>query len=474
MVTSWATREFRNLDLKDARRNRRAVTILEHFSQICESQPEAAKCRAVLKAQYRFIHNKNSKPEDILEAHNQASIERTKAQGSVILVQDTSEFDLTKPRCQVAGAGPLEHDSKRGFYFHPLYAVSEEGVPLGIVDQQIWTREFIKTDMPAAQKSQERKQAVYEEKESARWLEMMQSGEQIARANPDTEYIIVSDSESDIHEVFLEADTRAENCHFVVRACQNRAVVGGEQASVDAALAKAEVQYVHEVDVHHRTAKIACETRVRRVSRTDRTAKLGVRACTVTIRGPARAGGRLPDVTINVVESFEIDPPSGEEPLRWLLFTTMPISSVTELQRIISAYGKRWHIELFFKTLKSGLKCENLQYETLERYWTAFSLLIIVGWRVEALKGAARHEPDASCEEYFAADEWQPAYYVRYRGGKLPPQPPTIQEFMYLVAELGGWQRTKRQGPPGSTTIWRGMRRIAAYTEAFQAFQGIE
>ncbi|MDA1051060.1 MAG: IS4 family transposase [Planctomycetota bacterium] len=138
---------------------------------------------------------------------------------------------------------------------------------------------------------------------------------------------------------------------------------------------------------------------------------------------------------------------------------------------MVSAYSIRWNIELYFKTLKSGLKIEKLQYETLDRYLTALSLLMIVGSRVEYLQGAARHDPGASCEEYFSRDEWQPAYLVHTDGGELPSEPLTIGEFMLLIAELGGWQRKKIQGPPGSMTVWRGMRRMEAYADAFQAFQ---
>jgi hypothetical protein len=263
----------------------------------------------------------------------------------------------------------------------------------------------------------------------------------------------------------------ADNCHFVVRGCQNRAVIDDLAANVDEVLAQSEVQYVEKIQISERISMIAGETRPRRKSRSARVAKIGIRAAQVTIRGPARPGGKLPDVTLNVVEAIEQDPPPGEDPIRWVLFTTLPIDSIVALQRVISSYAQRWQIELFFKTLKSGLKCEKLKYETLDRYLTAFVLLMIVAWRVEYLKGAARHDPEASCEEYFPPEEWQPAYYVWTDGADLPPAPPTIRDFMLMIAELGGWQRKKSQGPPGSMTIWRGIRRMEAYAEAFQAFQ---
>ena len=472
MIAPWVTAELASLKLGDKRREKRAGMIVDQLAQICESQPEAAKSKAALKANYRFVHNSENSPEAILDAHKQASIKRTAEHRSVILAQDTSIVDLTKPNRQIDGVGPLESDDKRGIFLHPLYAMSEEGLPLGIVDQVIWTRDKINTDLTREEKERLRKQIAFEEKESYRWLDMFQSGEQIARANPGTNYTVVGDSESDICEIFAEVGDVPENCHFVIRGCQNRAVTNcGDAANIDGALSAADIQFTSEVNISERVSKIAGEKRPRRKSRSARMAEFGVRAREITIRGPARPGGKIPDMTLNVVEAVEMDPPEGEEPIRWVLLTTLSINSTAEIQRVITTYSMRWNIELYFKTLKSGLKIEKLKYETLDRYLTALSMLMIVGWRVEYLKAAARLDPEASCEEYFSPDEWQPAYLVHNDGGDLPSQAITISEFMLLIAELGGWQRKRSQGPPGSTTIWRGLRRMEAYADAFQAFK---
>jgi hypothetical protein len=475
MIAPWISSEMETLDLGDTRRNRRAQIILESLFQISESQPEAAKGTAALKATYRFTNNRFFQLETLLAAHNLASIKRTSQYRQVILANDTTEFDLTKPNCQVEGAGPLESNDKFGFYFHPLYALTPEGLAIGIVDQEIWTRESIRTGLSKEVKDRLLKQMAFEEKESQRWLNMFQSGEQIALANPGTEYVIVGDSESDIYEVLAEARELPKNYHFVIRSAQDRAIVnGGGAINIDAALTGATVQFRSEVEISERVSKIPGETRPRRKSRSARVAQISVRAVPVTIRGPARPGGKLPDVKLNIVEAVELDPPEGEEPIRWVLITTLPITSRKQMLRVIEAYGCRWNIELYFKTLKSGLKVEDLGYETLERYLKAFALLIVVGWRVEYLKGAARIDSEASCEKYFPAEEWQPAYLVFHDGACLPTEPPTMTEFMLMIAELGGWQRKKNQGPPGSMTIWRGIRRMEAYADAFQAFKKAE
>jgi hypothetical protein len=218
----WIEDEFSMLDLSVARRERRAKIIVEHLSSMAESTPDACRDNAALEAAYRFANNNAILPDAILDAHRQAAIVRLAQGDTVILAQDTTIVDLTKPKRQVQGAGPLESNDKFGFFFHPLYANSEQGVPLGIVDHVTWVRAPIEDNLTRAERATQRRQACYEEKESCRWLEMFQSGEQIAQANPQTHFIHVADSESDIYEMFLEIESQAENHDFVLRGCQNR------------------------------------------------------------------------------------------------------------------------------------------------------------------------------------------------------------------------------------------------------------
>jgi len=126
-------------------------------------------------------------------------------------------------------------------------------------------------------------------------------------------------------------------------------------------------------------------------------------------------------------------------------------------------------VELYFKTLKSGLKIEDMKYETLERYVIAFSMLTVVAWRVEYLKGATRSDPESSCEKYFAAGEWM-AIMAFLRRPVDRTRPPRMREFMISIAQLGGYINKKSQGEPGSKTIWRGMTRFDTIVEAFAAF----
>ncbi len=164
MVLQWIEDEFSTLDLKDKRRERRAKIIVQQLSSMADSTPDACRDNAGLEATYRFANNDAISPNTILLAHRDAAMARSTGCETVILAQDTTIIDLTKPRLQVKGAGPLESNDKFGYFFHPLYAISEQGVPLGIMDHVTWVREPIRNDLTPAKKAAQRRQACYEEK----------------------------------------------------------------------------------------------------------------------------------------------------------------------------------------------------------------------------------------------------------------------------------------------------------------------
>jgi hypothetical protein len=482
MIVEWVAREFDSVTFGDGRLDKRVKICISQAASLAESTPDRARSKANLKATYRFVDNEKVTVEKILGEHNEKARSRCAEQKKVYLIQDTSEVELTKPKQAVRGAGPLGTDKRQGFFYHPLYAVAENGVPQGTVDQVIWTRDPESLDVPSKERAAERKRASFEEKESCRWLEMMQSGEQIARSLPETHFIMVADSEADIGELFSEALDFPDNYDFIIRQCKTHLIVSAcdsatglqlEGKSVEEAFSKATWRSTRMVSVGGREAPVLPDDqkRARKQARTSREAELRFRAITVTIVGPRRpGGGSLPNVMLNVVEVMEEKPPEGELPIRWILFTTLPIATITDIEKVIDGYCQRWSVELYFKTLKSGLKIEDMKYETLERYQTAFSMLTIVAWRVEYLKGATRSDPESKCEKYFTKDEWMATMIFVTRRPVNPNQPPTMEKFMTTIAELGGYINKKAQGPPGSTTIWRGMSRFEIIVQAYQAF----
>lgn len=198
MVAKWVTDEMQDVSLQDKRLNDRLLTLLDQLSsQPTASIPAACGGHAETVAAYRFFDNEKVDFENVLQPHLEATAARMAAQEKVILVQDTTEIDLTRPNQTVDGAGPLDGNARRGLFLHPLMGFTPDGTPLGTIYCEVWARDDevlpSKSDREA-----KRKQTPLEEKESVRWLDTYRQACEQARQIPETSFVCVADSEADI------------------------------------------------------------------------------------------------------------------------------------------------------------------------------------------------------------------------------------------------------------------------------------
>ena len=129
--------EVRGAVFGDERLTKRLGKVIEQLgAKPTMSVPAATRGRAEMEAAYRFFDNDKVSPEKILQPHIEATRERISQAEVVLLVQDTTDLDLTRPKQQVKGAGPLEYESRRGVFFHPLLAFDGHGLPLGVAWQE--------------------------------------------------------------------------------------------------------------------------------------------------------------------------------------------------------------------------------------------------------------------------------------------------------------------------------------------------
>jgi hypothetical protein len=476
MLAPWAVDEMGSADLADQRLNRRLTQILSLLGQRpTASIPGACGGHAEMTATYRFYDNEKATFEKVLEPHYTRSLERIAAQPVAILVQDTTELDLTRPEKQIVGAGPLDGPSRRGVFLHLLEAFTEDGTPLGAVWAEQWARPD-EPDMTQAQKRQRRKAAPLEEKESHRWIEGLRRSRTAAADAPETTCICIADSEADIYEMFTEprGTETGRPVELIIRACQDRALTAAEDASerthLRAAVLATPIRFSQEISARGRTSKTVCEDRARRQPRRDRKAVVSTRATSVTLRPPSRRGAKLPPVTVNVVSVLEETPPEGEVPIEWLLITTLPIGDVEGVRQIIAYYTVRWMIELFFRTLKSGCRVEERRFEHVERLRPCLAVYLVVAWRTLMVCRMGRSCPEISCEAIFEPEEWKSVYTV-VRRQPPPSQPPCLGEMVRLVAQLGGYvNRPERKDPPGVQTVWLGLQRVQDLALAWTTF----
>jgi hypothetical protein len=462
--------EVAGVKFGDKRLTRRLAIIIERLgAQPNLSIPAAMHGRKEMEAAYRFFANEAVTPDAILSTHYAMTRTRISRETDCLLVQDTTEVVLTRPQQQVEGAGPMSSDSQFGAFVHPLMAFTTDGIPLGIAWHKNWARTEIDTDKTAAEKKKERNATPIEDKESIRWIEGHREALSVAKVCANTRCILIGDSEADIYELFSEPRETGHSrpLEILIRGCQERATTQSGRSILDHARATP-CLYTATVNVSSRKAKTKVETRKRASDRPARVANVEVRACKTTLRAPWRHDRKLPDITINIVLVEETGTPKGQEPLQWILVTTLPIETDDQVRSIVKYYCHRWGIEIYFKTLKSGCRIEERQFEFLDREMNCIALYMIIAWRVLLLCRLGRMCPDMNCEHVFEPSEWKAVYLVVTR--KDPPKtPPRLNEMIRLIASLGGYvNRAKTE--PGTQTLWIGLQRMHDFASCYDSF----
>ena len=441
-MQSWATEELKDTGLPDKRLNQRLVKIVEQAcSQPNASIPQASGDWTKTKATYDFWKSNRFDYEDILEGHRQKTAQRAEQEDLVLVVQDTSDFNFTHHKSKAWKKGFGQTCSQtyvRGLKVHSSLVVSAQGIPLGVSDLQIWTRE------PKKKQKQKIKKNLGE-KESKRWLRGLLDAELTLPST--TTIVTVTDREGDIFE--LLALPRAENSHLLIRAKHNRRVES-EWQYLKESLSKSECQGQLEIAVPSRDGK------------TNRRATLSLRYSPMTIMAPeGRTGKQNKEaIRLNVISAVEESPGRGEKAINWLLLTTLSVENYSSAVTCLRWYSYRWLIERYHYALKSGCGIEKLQLETAERIKKALATDAIVAWRLLWLLYESRKNPNSSCANVFSQDEWQSLYCYIHKKANPPTKPPKIKTIIIWIAKLGGFLGRKNDGEPGIKCLWKGIRRL--------------
>jgi len=437
----WANDDLTTLDLGDERRNRRARQMVERIAQRPGALITAVfEGKAETDAAYRLLNNPAVEPDEIRAALQRGTIERLNDTEVVLAPQDTTCLDFSgHPATEGLGPTGGPNGSGHGMFVHSAIAVSEEGVPLGLLHQQDWAR-----DPDQVGKSRDRKQLPIEDKESYRWIETVRAVE--ASVPADKLLIQIADREGDIFEVF--ATQRRERSHLLIRAYRERRLEG-EGARLWPTVGAQPVAAEYELLVHSSP------------ERTARTAVVQLRFCPVTIRPPKNGvhDPSLEPVTVTAIEVREIDAPERATPILWRLLTDLPVESAEDALQCVRYYEKRWLIERYHFVLKSGCRIEESQLHTIAGLERLLALLSAVALRLLWMTYSARINGDAPCTVVFTELEWQALY--RYHKRTSPPDaPPTLAETVLWLAKLGGFLGRKSDGNPGVKVLWRGILRL--------------
>ena len=202
---------------------------------------------------------------------------------------------------------------------------------LGLANQRIWERN---DDNIVARKEETRAQKNRRKgKESEHWLKTLKN---IGPPPKGVKWVSIGDRGNDIYEFFSGLEKLKWDA--VVRASQDRLVeVAGEQQCL--------MNWVSSLPVGGtRTIRIKGkgDTKPKEV-------EMSVSWGEVKVCPPKRVGSNAQAVKLWLVRCY-----NEKEEIDWVLYSTIPVSTLEEAKEKIQWYACRWIIEEYHKCLKTG------------------------------------------------------------------------------------------------------------------------
>ena len=214
----WAEVTFGQALLQDRRRTRRAVkAACAMVRDPAASLPKQHQTWKDLKAVYRLLDETDVTFEALMQPHWQQTQACLQAEAVVLLVQDTTEIDLSR-HATMSGLGQIGNAKGRGFLLQTVLAVvPETPAVLGCLAQ----KPFVRTPAPKSEQRYQRRHRAHRERDV--WMQMVeQIGTPACAGLP----VHVGDRGADRRPFFRKC--LATQTPFVVRAAQNRRVQASE------------------------------------------------------------------------------------------------------------------------------------------------------------------------------------------------------------------------------------------------------
>lgn len=445
----WANHLFSNANLGDERRTKRLVTLSHDMaSNTGSSIVKASASSASIEGAYRFLRNEKIKAHDIAEAAF-ISLQSDLVQPNTILaLEDTTtlnyQHNVTK---ELGHIGKFAQCETRGMWAHSVLMVdADTEQTIGLAEQHRWVRK--QQGIGTAKERQKRK---YETKESYKWQrssEVMQQRYSAAM----NKIISVCDRESDMFDYILYKIQHQQR--FVVRAHHER-FVNAQKECLSPYMQKHSSDLSYQVHIRQKGG------------RKSRIANVEVRYALVTIM-PPHTHKNAGETTLTAVSCTEVEPPHGQRPLSWTLYTTEEVTDAKKALKIVRYYELRWRVEEFHKAWKSaGTQVEAFRHQTRTTLEKVIVITAFVAVRLLQLRDLVGHKEKSrtiSCQKYFSSLEWR-LLWIKTEQEDLPEKPPSMFWAYYAIAKLGGWHNSKNDGVVGLQRLWDGWYKLTQLLE---------
>lgn len=455
MDVSLGQTMFGHAALGDRRRTKRLV---QTFDQLRRhpggTLPDKLASPAELKGLYRLCACSAVTHVALVEAMREYTLRRiAEHPGTILLVHDATELDYSTLGSLAEFLGQIGRGEGRGYICHSVLAVdADTGEVLGLLDQILHCRDEVSDDETLPEHRDR------ETRESLLWLKGT------AHAPAERRLVDVADQGASTFE-FLEHETRSGR-RFVIRNGKTRKAYAGHEPNGSTKYLATHVRRLPEL------GRFVMDVQPQRGRKARSAAEFTLRGGPVLVLPPhAKCGHHGDDpLPLYVVFVAELNPPRGEKPIEWMLLTNEPVRTCADAWRVAAWYERRWIIEEYHKSLKTGCRIEDLQFTAVERLQPMIALLSAVALTLLNLRDASRR-PDAATRrattlfssEYVEVLAW-------WRHGKLRSDL-TIHDFFYALARLGGHQNRKHDHRPGWLVLWRGWMKLQSMLDGYLAAQ---
>lgn len=380
----------------------------------------------------------------MLQGHLQATLQRAASTtGEYLLaVQDTTFYNYSG-HTAMKGLGKLQGQVK-GILQHNVLLLDQSGLPLGIVDQQYWSRQGA---------------VPYEGTESQKWTQGLQAVNEHLGALS-SKVVLVQDREADILSFFKAS--RAPNVELLVRVHQPRQlqiIHSGQLCRLGDVQQHIEVSGYKQVEV------------VRQGKTLQLT--LSLQACRVHVlpdKGLSADRHKTQPLSLVIARETAALDEQGQDvydqqqAAEWYLLSSLAADSKQDIERVVDFYALRWRVERLHYTLKSGgLKVERLQFDDVQTTIHALAFYSVVAWQLLSLTYQLREDSQAAATKCFEPVE------IRVLEAVSKGKVHTVEQAAIALGRIVGFVRSKKQPLPGVRVLAQALERLHYLKKGFEA-----
>lgn len=450
-TSAWASETFGQAKLADKRLVSRLIDMAAAGAERPGGTVTKVMCTVAQKeAAFRFLESERLDSEAIAAAMFESTAQKCRSPITYVAMDQTSLSFTDRDKSKGLGpSGDRTSGKRRALQVMGAYAIDDQGVPVGLIDQQTWLWREKRSTRYEEKRGKWIPQGPPEERESIYWPKcLVEAKKRFANAGRETTPWYLADRGADSN-IFLKEACESGG-FFTLRSNINRAIEkDGARRKLHSSVKRQKVMGTISITIPPGP------------NRTGRVASLELRqvACLVRI---GKAGSEEHWEELSCVRVREVGHiPSGEERIEWKLLTNYPVCNLEDSLMVLHSYTLRWRIEEFHKTWKSGAcDVESSQLRSLEAIKRWATILAAVAARIERLKRLSREQPNLPALSELSRQEIDAAIMLTKTRKHAVGDELTLQQAVALIGILGGHMGRKGDGPPGSITIRRGLELV--------------